>query len=120
MLRGLVLRSLDATCATCQGGIDPGKGEQAVKVLAETMAASCTQSARTIRIATGKSPSSLMSYEDFWRFTLANYHSGSGCMYQALRNSGNPTSWSVIAAGLPNGCSSGSIYIRRIEENIKP
>jgi hypothetical protein len=120
MLRGLVLRSLDATCVSCQGGIDPGKGEQAVKVLAETMAASCTQSARTIQIATGKSPSSLMSYEDFWRFTLANYHSGSGCMYRALRNAGNPTSWSVIAAGLPNGCSSGSIYVRRVEENIKP
>ena len=120
MLRGLVLRSLDTTCATCQGGINTSKGDQAVRVLAETMAASCTQSARTIRIATGKSPSSLMSYEDFWRFTLANYHSGSGCMYQALRNSGNPTSWSVIAAGLPNGCSSGSIYVRRIEENIKP
>lgn len=120
MLRGLVLRSLDVTCPTCPGGVDPDKGDQAVRVLAETMAASCTQSGRIIRMATGKSPAALMSYEDFWRFTLANYHSGAGCMYQAVRRSGNPTNWPAIASGLPEGCTSGSIYVRRIEENIKP
>ena len=120
MLRGWVLGSLDVTCPTCTGGIDASKGTQAVKILAETLAASCSQSARVIRIGTGKTPASLMSYEDFWRFTLANYHSGSGCMYQALRRSGNPTSWPVIASGLPQGCASGQIYVRRIEENIAP
>lgn len=120
MLRGLVLRSLDTSCPTCLSGIDPAKGNQAVSVLAETMAASCTQSGRVIRIVTGKSPAALMSYEDFWRFVMANYHSGAGCMYQALRRSGNPTNWPVIASGLPVGCQSGSTYIRRIEENIKP
>jgi hypothetical protein len=91
-----------------------------VGVLAETLAASCSQSARVIRIATGETPASLMSYEDFWRFTLANYHSGSGCMYQALRRSGNPTNWPGIASGLPPGCSSGQTYVRRVEENIAP
>jgi len=120
MLRGLVLRSLDASCPTCQSGIDPAKGDQAVTVLAETVAASCTQSGRIIRIATGKSPAASMSYEDFWRFVLANYHSGAGCMFRALQSSGNPTNWPAIAAGLPIGCQSGSMYIRRIEENIKP
>lgn len=120
MLRGWVLGSLDVTCPSCVGGIDAGKGARAVEILAETLAASCSQSARVIRIATGKTPASLMSYEDFWRFTLANYHSGSGCMYQALRNSGNPTNWPVITSGLPQGCFSGQIYVRRIEENIAP
>lgn len=120
MLRGLVLRSLDASCPTCLGGIDPAKGNQAVIVLAETVAASCTQSGRVIRLVTGKSPAESMSYENFWRFVLANYHSGSGCMLQALSRSGNPTNWQAIAAGLPVGCQSGSTYVRRIEENIKP
>lgn len=120
MLRGWVLGSLDVTCPSCVGGIDASKGARAVELLAETLAASCSQSARVIRIATGKPPVSLMSYEDFWRFTLANYHSGSGCMYQALRRSGNPINWPVIASGLPQGCSSGQTYVRRIEENIAP
>lgn len=102
------------------GGIDPSKGDQSVEVLAETLSASCTQSARTIAMAIGHTPSALMSYEDFWRFSLANYHSGAGCMYQALRRPANPTRWSSIASGLPLGCLSGSVYIRRIEEAIKP
>lgn len=120
MLRGWVLGSLDVTCPSCKGGIDASKGTQAVGVLAETLAASCSQSARVIRMATGKAPASLLSYEDFWRFTLANYHSGSGCMYQALRRSGNTTNWSGIASGLPQGCASGLTYVRRVEENVAP
>lgn len=120
MLRGLVLKSLDATCASCPGGIDPLKGEVAVSVLAETMAASCTQAGRVFRLATGKPPASLLSYEDFWRFTLANYHSGAGCMFQSLRSVGNPTSWPAITAGMLEGCKSGAWYVRRIEENIRP
>ena len=120
MLRGTVLRSLDVSCSTCAGGIDPAKGDQAVAVLAETLAASCNQSARLIGLVTGKTPSAWMSYEDFWRFVLANYHAGAGCMYQALRNSGNYASWPGIASGLPSGCRSGAEYVRRIEENIKP
>lgn len=120
MLHGWVLGLLDVTCPTCTSGINASKGTQAVEMLAETLAASCSQSARVIRMATGETPASLMSYEDFWRFTLANYHSGSGCMYQALRRSGNPTSWPIIALGLPQDCTSGQVYVRRIEENIAP
>ena len=120
MLRGLVLQSLDTTCSSCQGGIDVDKGTQAVTVLAESLVASCSQSARVITTATGKRPSELMPYEDFWRFVLANYHSGAGCMLQALQQSGDLTSWSGITAGLSSGCISAPAYIHRIEESIKP
>ena len=61
-----------------------------------------------------------MRYEDFWRFALANYHSGSGCMLEALRRTGNPTNWPGIASGFPKGCLSGSAYVRLIEEQVKP
>lgn len=120
LLRGQVLKNIDVTCPSCAYGIDIEKGDLAVSLLAETLNASCSQSARTIAMATGHTPASLLSYEDFWRFSLANYHSGSGCMVQALRRSGNPTSWAAIADGFPSGCLSGSTYIRRIEEQIKP
>jgi hypothetical protein len=120
LLRGQVLKNIDATCPTCANGIDAQKGEQAVSLLAESLNASCSQSARTIATATGNTPATSMRYEDFWRFVLANYHSGTGCMLEALRRSGNPTSWSNIAAGFPVECLSGSTYIRRIEEQIKP
>ena len=97
LLRGLVLKEIDATCANCLGGVDIERGELAVRVLAETLNASCSQSARIVGLATGanggqspKSPSSLMSYEDYWRLVLANYHAGAGCVYQALTKHRKP------------------------------
>ena len=120
MLRGAVLKSIDATCPGCSGGVNPEKGNQSVLVLSESLAASCKQSARLISIVTGSSPAGLMNYEDYWRFVLANYHSGAGCMLQALRRTDEPSSWSSISAGFPIGCSSGTEYVRRIEEAIKP
>lgn len=120
LLRGMVLREMDATCANCPGGVDPEKGKQAVQVLAETLTASFQQSARLIELATGKSPSSLLSYEDYWRLVLANYHAGAGCVYQALRRSADPNSWTAIASSFSSGCASGAEYIRRIEEQVKP
>lgn len=120
LLRGLVLKQIDATCPSCTGGIDPTKGDVAVSMLAETLNASCQQTAWTFWIAQGKSPAAVMSYEEFWRMTLANYNVGSGCMYQALRITGNPSSWNAIAANLTGGCRSGSVYIHRIEEQLIP
>jgi hypothetical protein len=120
LLRGLVLREIDTTCPTCSGGVDIETGELAVHVLAETLNASCSQSAQVVYWATSQSPSSLMSYEDFWRLVLANYHAGAGCTEQAIRRASTPNSWNSIAANYSIGCSSGAEYIRRIEEQIKP
>jgi hypothetical protein len=100
--------------------MDIEKGKQAVLVLAETLKASCLQSARIIYLETGKIPSQLMSYEDFWRLVLANYQAGAGCVYQALHRTANPNNWNSIAANFSSGCASGAEYIRRIEEQIKP
>ena len=120
LLRGLVLKQLDATCPSCSGGIDPTKGGVAVSMLAETLNASCQQTARTFRLAQGKTPAAVMPYEDFWRMTLANYHVGTGCIYQALRITGDPSSWNAISLNLTGGCRSGSTYIHRIEEQLIP
>jgi hypothetical protein len=130
LLRGLVLKEIDATCPSCVGGVDLEKGKQAVQVLTETLNASCLQSTRVIYLATRKSPAALLSFEDYWRLVLVNYHAGAGCVYQALRKTGSPNSrnvpernewdWNSIAANFSSGCASGAEYIRRIEEQIKP
>jgi len=91
-----------------------------VSVLADTLAASCMQAARIYKLGAGKQPAEMMGYADFWRFVLADYHSGAGCLYQALRLTGYPTSWSAISTNLTGYCTSGREYIRRIEENLKP
>lgn len=77
-MRGWVLESLYATCSIFSRRIDLSKGGQAIEEWAETLSASCGQLARTITRVTGHTPSTLISYEDFWWFPLANYHSGAG------------------------------------------
>jgi hypothetical protein len=120
LLRGSVLKEIDATCPNCAGGVDIKRGVLAVRVLGDALNASCSQTAWVVSLATGESPFSLMSYEDFWRLVLGNYHTGAGCIYQAIQRAGRPNSWNSIAANLSIGCSSGAEYIRRIEEQIKP
>jgi hypothetical protein len=130
LLQEMVLKEIDASSPRSPGGIDLDKAAQAINVLTETLNASCLQSARIIELATGKSPAAIMSYDDYWRFVLANYHAGAGCMYQALGKTGNPNGrnvhersewdWNSIAGNLSSGCASGAEYIRRIEVQIKP
>ena len=98
LLRGMVLRDIEATCPNCPGGVDLEKGNQAIRVLTETLNASCLQSTRIFNLATGKQPAAFLSYDDYWRLVLANYHAGAGCVYQALRKTGNPNNWNSIAA----------------------
>jgi hypothetical protein len=120
LLQGMVLKEIDASSPRSPGGIDLDKAKHAINVLTETLNASCLQSTRIIELATGKSPVAIISYEDYWRFVLANYHAGAGCMYQALRKTSNPMDWNSIAGNFSSGCASGAEYIRRIEEQIKP
>ena len=119
-LRGSLIRSIDATCASCEGGIDLAKGEQQIQMLAEALSASCRQTGYLFRRATGNSPSVSVSYEDFWKAVLTNYHAGSGCLLQAIQSAGSRKSWPAIAAAFPRGCLSGAEYVRRIEEQIAP
>ena len=119
-LRGSLIRSIDATCPSCKGGVDLAKGEQQIQVLAEALNASCRQTGYLFRRASGNSPSVSISYEDFWKAVLANYHAGSGCLLQALQSAGRRKSWPAIAAAFPRGCLSGAEYVRRIEEQIVP
>lgn len=119
-LRGKLLRTFDATCATCKGGVDLVKARQSISLLAEAIGGSCQQSAYLVRQFSGNFPAQIMSYEDFVRLALANYHAGAGCLFKALQNSGSGNSWATIAASFPRGCLSGAEYLRRIEEQIAP
>jgi hypothetical protein len=123
LLRGFVLQEIDATCPTCPGGVDPAKADRSMQFLAETLQASCLQTASLVWEYSGREPMALMSYEDYWRLVLANYHSGAGCTSQAISQLNvQQTSWSWrnIANQYAGGCASGALYIRRIEEQIKP
>jgi hypothetical protein len=119
-VRGKLLQAADATCATCKGGVDLEQARQSISLLAETIAGSCRQSAYLVRRFSRDFPAQILSYEDFMRLVLANYHVGSGCLIPSLKVVGSESSWKTISANFPTGCSSGTEYIRRIEEQIAP
>ena len=119
LLRGQLLKNIDATCGSCTGGIDLEVGNKAVSILGETLIAGCRQSAYIITNTTGKTPNAIFSYEDYWRFVLANYHSGAGCLEDALDSTPKAASWGDVSTGLSPVCAEARGYVRRIEEQIK-
>jgi hypothetical protein len=120
LLQGALLSEVDATCPYCSGGVDVSKSEQAITGLAESLQASCRQTRFLIKSKTTMEPAQVMSYEDFWRLVLVNYHAGSGCVSQMLQKSGTLDNWHSISLVFPGECVSGATYIWRIEEQLVP
>ena len=117
MLRGALLRLVNADCPDCAYGLDLPKAERSVPVFAEGLVASCSQTAQGVYNATGNTPGFLSTYEDLWRFTLANYNVGPGCLSTALTDTWQqrqPLDWSHVAANLPGGCRRAIAYVSRV------
>jgi hypothetical protein len=119
MLRGAILSLVNADCPDCAYGLDLAKAERSVPVFAENLVASCTQTAQVVDNTTRNTPGVLSSYEDLWRFTLADYNVGSGCLSRALADTWRqrqPVDWSHVAANLPAGCHRAVEYVSRVLE----
>jgi hypothetical protein len=118
LLRGALAVGTDATCPTCEMGIDLTHAEFSIDVFANTVLGNCEQTGRIIRNTTGQDPGSVASYEDLWRFTLVNYNAGPGCLANAIRLTwrlDRILDWSHLAARLDQTCSQAIDYVGQIE-----
>jgi hypothetical protein len=129
MLRGALVRLVNAACPDCPAGIDISQANFSVRVFAEGLAANCEQVGRILRNVTGLEPGQSSSYEDLWRFTLVNYNAGPGCLNTALnraRLNGEALDWRHVSARLDPACQSAIGYVedissmRRIEPTATP
>jgi hypothetical protein len=113
MIRGAVVSLADATCPTCDYGLDLNKAKESVALIAMVLKANCEQvdyilslavpvdedaDAATATAAAATSTAAAATstaegaylfpenteYEDMWRFTFAAYHSGLNCFQQAV------------------------------------
>lgn len=113
MIRGAVVSLADATCPTCEYGLDLNKAKESVSLIARVLKANCEQvdfilsltvpvdedadaATATAAAATATSAAATSTaegeylfpenteYEDMWRFTFAAYHSGLNCFQQAV------------------------------------
>jgi len=131
MIRGAVVSSTDATCPTCENGLDLTKAKESVALYARLIKANCEQvdalvatvvkpdpdadaATATAVVATviagGQSP--LTSYEDYWRFTFAAYHSGLSCLQNALtavKKKQEPVTWDNVSDEFK--CKGGVDYV---------
>jgi len=117
ILRGALVRKVNASCADCPMGIDLTQANFSVRVFAEGLRGNCEQVSRIITDVTEKSAGELSSYVDLWKFTLVNYNAGSGCLARAVNkvwNAGAPMTWENLISYLEPVCRGGADYVNDI------
>lgn len=123
MLRGALVRKVNASCPDCPVGIDLSQADYSVRVFAEGMLANCEQVAQSIYNITGLYAGQVSTYEDLWRFTLVNYNAGSGCLYDGVLRAWlarQQVDWSNVSANLDPVCQGAIGYVEDISRLLKP
>jgi len=138
LIRGALVQMADATCPTCQYGLDLDKARDSISLISRLLRANCQQvntilklpyevdedadaATATAVVATvaagGKMPGA--DYEDYWRFTFLSYHSGISCFQVAVnetRKAGQPVTWENLVKHLD--CKGGSDYVDGLFNNL--
>ena len=122
MLKGALVRKVDASCPNCPASIDLSQANTSVKIFAEGMLANCEQVGRIIHNITDLDAGQTSSYEDLWRFTLVNYNAGPGCLSTAIQRawtSSQPLDWRTISGYLDPACQASVGYVEDISMVLK-
>jgi len=117
ILRGALAVHTGADCPDCPDGIDFDQADFSIKIFAQTLLANCSQVSRTVYNATMSSPGEVSNYEDLWRFTLANYNAGAGCLAHAIhttRQQRLPLIWEHVSTNFTDACQGAIIYVDNI------
>jgi hypothetical protein len=117
LLRGALVQQVNAACPSCPAGIDLSQANFSISVFARSLLANCQQAGQIIYNSTQKMPGDVSSYSDLWKFTLANYNAGPGCLTSALQTTlqqGEPLDWSHVSLHLEPACQSAISYIDEV------
>jgi hypothetical protein len=118
LLRGAYAVQANADCAECPAGVNLTNTEYSIDLFAQTLQASCDQVAQIVYNATGEMPGKVASFEDLWRFTLANYHGGPGCLSYAIHTAWDANrsrvTWQDVATRFTAACQGVVPYVDQI------
>ena len=117
ILRGALALTAKADCPGCAAGVDLNNTNFSVSLFARTLQANCAQVGRIVTTATGHVPGTLATYEDLWRFTVANYHAGPGCVSYAIHTawqSGGVLNWEQVSTRFTEACKGVVPYVDKI------
>lgn len=93
--------------------------DEEIEVLAAAIRGCVNQVNQIVANATGESPSAVSTYEDMWKFAVANYYSGSGCLFNAMNQTSAyklPLTWENVRRFLSGQCDLGNRYVDRVYE----
>jgi hypothetical protein len=119
ILRGALALEANSDCPECPSGVNLIHTDISVMLFAQGILANCDQVGQTIYNATQKTPGAVSSYEDLWRFTLANYNGGSGCLAFAIFSTWGlrePMDWAHVSSHLTQPCQGVIAYVESIAQ----
>ena len=114
LLRGAFLSELEIDLPYKDQSVDPEQAQVSVSLFAETLLGNCSQVRQMISYEMDRIPGEIVIYEDLWRFTLANYHAGSGCLASAIievSNQDQALNWTNISRELESSCPWAVDYV---------
>jgi hypothetical protein len=117
ILRGALAVEANADCPECDTGVDLPYANLTIKLFANTLLANCEQVAQVVYNATGLIPGEVSDYEDLWRFTVANYHVGPGCLSYAMYIAWSARAemdWEHVSTYLTKPCQSVIPYVEKV------
>lgn len=107
LLRGALLSEMEVFLPYYEYELDQDQIEESVSLFSETLLGNCTQVGQMIYNETDQVAGEIVSYEDLWRFTLANYQGGPGCLAEAITevyDEGDPLTWENLSPALEPNC----------------
>lgn len=109
ILRGGLVRTINADCPACKNGIDFSQAVESVPLIARVLRSNCSQ-AKYIFDQYNVHP----AYEDAWKFTLVSYHSGYYCLDNAIHTTtsqAKEVTWANVSPNISSNCFGGAAYV---------
>ena len=91
--------------------------DEEIEVLAAAIRGSVYQVNQIVTNVSSQAPAAVSTYEDLWKFTIANYYSGSGCLLNALNLCSAyklPLTWENAKRFMTGQCQQATLYIDRV------
>ena len=107
ILRGGMIRTINADCPDCTHGIDYTRTVKSIPIITRVIRSNCEQANFIM-----KDRGAQASYEDMWKFTMVSYHSGYYCLDEGIRRTRykqQAATWKNFTANLETSTCKGTV-----------